>query len=98
MPHGAGLQLPKGSLNMKRKPKMDFTKIDFAKFDVAKMFDVDGAIAQMEDANGKAISLITDKKAKSIAETVSAASFEFARAQAAAAKAFGEAVKKAIQI
>ena len=77
---------------------MDFTKIDFSKFDVAKMFDVDAAIASMEDANKKALALITDQKAKSIAETVSAASFEFARAQAAAAKAYGEAVKKAIQI
>ena len=77
---------------------MDFTKIDFSKFDVAKMFDVDAAISSMEQANQKALALITDKKAKSIAETVSAASFEFARAQASAAKAFGEAVKKAIQI
>ena len=77
---------------------MDFTKIDFAKFDPAKMFDVDAAIAGMEDANKKAIALITDTKAKNIAETISSASFEFARAQAAAAKAFGEAVKKAIQV
>jgi len=85
MPHGAGLN-NQGSLIMKRK------------FDVAKMFDVDAAIAQMEEANSKAIALITDTKAKSIAETVSSASFEFARAQAAAAKVFGEAVKKAVQI
>lgn len=77
---------------------MDFTKIDFAKFDVAKMFDVDAAITGMETANQKALELITDKKAKSIAETISAASFEFARAQAAAAKAYGEAVKKALQV
>jgi hypothetical protein len=77
---------------------MDFTKIDFSKFDPAKMFDVDAAIAQMEANSQKALDLITDAKAKSIAETVAAASFDFARAQAAAAKAFGEAVKKAIQI
>ena len=77
---------------------MDFTKIDFSRFDVAKMFDVDSAITSMEQANSKALALITDKKAKEIAETVSAASFEFARAQAAAAKAFGEAVKKALQV
>lgn len=77
---------------------MDFTKIDFSKFDAAKLFDVDAAIAQMEEANSKAIALITDKKAKTLAETISAASFEFARAQAVAAKAYGEAVKKAIQI
>ena len=77
---------------------MDFTKIDFSKFDVAKLFDVDAAITGMETANQKALELITDKKAKSIAETISAASFEFARAQAAAAKAYGEAVKKALQV
>ena len=77
---------------------MDFTKIDFSKFDPAKMFDVDAAITQMEENSKKALDLITDAKAKSIAETVTAASFDFARAQAAAAKAFGEAVKKAIQI
>jgi len=77
---------------------MDFTKIDFSKFDVAKMFDVSAAIAQMEEANAKALDLITDKKARGIAETVSAASFAFAKAQADAAQAFGEAVKKAIQI
>ena len=77
---------------------MDFTKIDFAKFDPAKLFDVDAAISKMEEANQKALELITDPKAKSIAETVAAASFDFARAQAAATKAFGEAVKKAIQI
>jgi hypothetical protein len=77
---------------------MDFTKIDFSKFDVAKMFDVSAAIDQMQQANSKALDLITDKKARSIAETVSAASFAFAKAQAEAARAFGEAVKKAIQI
>jgi hypothetical protein len=77
---------------------MDFTKIDFSKFDPAKMFDVDAAIAQMEENSKKALELITDPKAKSLAETVTAASFEFARAQAAATKAFGEAVKKAVQI
>ena len=77
---------------------MDFTKIDFAKFDMAKMFDVDAALVSIEQANQKALELITDKKAKSIAETISAASFDFARAQAAAAKAYGEAVKKALQV
>jgi len=77
---------------------MDFTKIDFSKFDVAKMFDVDAAITQMKEANAKALDLITDKKARSMVETVSAANFAFIKAQADAAKAFGEAVKKAIQI
>jgi hypothetical protein len=77
---------------------MDFTKIDFAKFDPAKLFDVDAVIKQMEDNTKTATAMITDKKARDIAETVSAASFAFAKAQAEAARAFGEAVKKAIQI
>lgn len=77
---------------------MDFTKIDFSKFDPAKLFDVDAAIAKMEENTRAATAYITDSKARELAETISAASFEFARAQAEAAKAFGEAVKKAVQI
>lgn len=77
---------------------MDFTKIDFAKLDPAKLFDVDAVIRQMEDNTKTATALITDKKARDIAESVTAASFAFARAQAEAARAFGEAVKRAIQI
>ncbi len=77
---------------------MDFAKIDFAKIDPAKLFDVDAVITQMETNAKSATALITDKKARELAETVSAASFAFAKAQADAAKAFGEAVKKALQI
>ena len=77
---------------------MDFTKIDFTKLDPAKLFDVDAVIKQMEDNAKSATSLITDKKARDIAESVAAASFAFAKAQAEAARTFGEAVKKAIQI
>ena len=77
---------------------MDFTKIDFAKFDPAKLFDVDTVIKQMENNAKSATAMITDKKARDIAESVTAASFAFAKAQAEAARAFGEAVKKAIQI
>ena len=77
---------------------MDFTKIDFAKFDPAKIFDVDAVIKQMENNTKSATALITDKKSRDIAESVAAASFAFAKAQAEAARAFGEAVKKAIQI
>ena len=73
-------------------------KIDFAKFDVQKLFDVDAALSKMEEANKTATALITDKKVRDVVETISAATFEFTRAQAAAAKAYGEAVKKAIQI
>lgn len=81
-----------------KETKMDFTKIDFAKFDPAKIFDVDAVIKQMEDTSKSATAMITDKKAREIAESVTAASFSFAKAQAEAARAFGEAVKKAIQV
>lgn len=77
---------------------MDFTKIDFTKLDPAKLFDVDGVIRQMEENTRSATALITDKKARDIAESVTSASFAFARAQAEAARTFGEAVKRAIQV
>lgn len=77
---------------------MDFTKIDFAKLDPAKLFDVDAAIAKMEENTRSATALITDKNSRDLAETIAAASFEFARAQAAATKAYAEAVKKALKI
>jgi hypothetical protein len=77
---------------------MDITKIDFSNFDPAKIFDVGTVLDQMEANSKKATALITDKKARDIAETVTAASLSFARAQAEAARAFGEAVKKALQI
>jgi hypothetical protein len=77
---------------------MDFTKIDFTKFDPAKLFDVDAVIKQLETNTKTATAMITDKKARDIAETVTAASFAFAKAQAEATRAFGEAVKKAVQI
>ena len=77
---------------------MDFTKIDFSKFDAAKLFDVDAAISKMEENTKTATGYIYDAKTRELTQTVTAAGFEFARAQAAAAKAFGEAVKKAVQI
>ena len=77
---------------------MDFTKIDFAKLDPAKLFDVDAAISTMETNSKSAMAMITDKKARELAETITQASFEFARVQAAAAKAYADAVRKAIQI
>ncbi len=77
---------------------VDFTKIDFAKFDPAKLFDVDAAIAKMEEGSTAATALITDKKARTLVETMTAASFELVRAQAAATKTYAEAVRKAVQI
>jgi len=77
---------------------MDFTKIDCAKFDPAKMFDMDAAISKMEESSKTALGMITDKKARELAETVTLASFDFAKAQAAAVRAYAEVVRKAIQI
>lgn len=73
-------------------------KIDFSKFDVQKLFDVDQALTHMEETSRTASAMITDKTVRQVVETISAASFEFARAQASAAKTYAEAVKKAIQI
>ena len=76
---------------------MDFTKFDFSKFDVSKLMDADAMLDQFEKNNQTALALITDAKSREIAQTISTASIEFARAQAAAVKAYGEAVKKVVQ-
>ena len=77
---------------------VDYTKFDFAKFDVTKMFDVDAAITAMEKNNKLVAGLIMDERARTAAETISAASCAFVRAQVAAAKEFGTAVKKAVAV
>ena len=77
---------------------MDFTKLDLSKFDVSKLMDADAVIDQIEKNTQTALAYITDAKSREIAQTISTASIEFARAQAAAAKAYGEAVKKAVQV
>jgi hypothetical protein len=80
-----------------KETKMDFTKIDFSKFDMTKLMDADSMIDQIEKNTHTALGYITDAKSREIAQTISTASIEFARAQAAAARAYGEAVKKAVQ-
>ena len=77
---------------------MDFTKFDFSKFDVAKLMDADTVIDQIEKSNQTALGFITDAKSREIAQTISTASIEFARAQALAAKAYADAVKQAIKV
>jgi hypothetical protein len=77
---------------------MDFTKFDLSQFDVTKMLDASVAIEQIEKNTKTAIAMIPDAKSREMVEAITTASIEFARAQAAAAKAFGEAVKKAVQI
>lgn len=72
--------------------------VDFSKFDTSKMFDVDAVIATAEKNNNTLLGYITDAKVKTVAETVSSASFDFVRAQAAAARAYGQAVKTAFGV
>lgn len=73
-------------------------KFDFSNFDVAKLFDIDSALTKLEEGTKSATALITDKKARDLVETIYSAGFEFARAQAVAAKTYGEAVKKAVKV
>lgn len=72
--------------------------VDFSKFDTSKMFDMDNIISAVEKNNNTLLGYITDAKVKTVAETVSAASFDFVRAQAAAARAYGQAVKSAFGV
>lgn len=60
------------------------------------LFDVDAALEQIEKNAKMATDMIVDKKSREVAQTITQASMEFARAQAAATKAFAEAVKKTL--
>ena len=72
---------------------MDFTKLDLTKFDVAKMFDVDAALDQVQTNSRTALAYIPDSKSRNLAQSVVDASIEFARAQAQAAQKFADSVK-----
>ena len=85
-------------VRLTKETKMDFTKIDFAKFDMTKLMDADAVIDQIEKNTKTALGYITDTKSREIAQTFSTAGIDFARAQAAAVKAYGEAVKRAVQV
>jgi len=69
-----------------------------AKFDVTKMFDPVQALDHAEKHAKNCASFIADTKSREMAQTISTAGFEFARAQVAAGQAFGEAMRKAFQI
>lgn len=75
---------------------MDFTKLDLTKFDVAKMFDVDAALDQVQTNSRTALAYIPDAKSRDLAQSVVEASIEFARAQAQAAQKFADSVKSAV--
>lgn len=72
---------------------MDATKFDFTKF-----FDPIAAIEQAEKNTKSCTGFITDSTARTATESLTDAGFQFARAQATATQAFGEAIKKVFQI
>ncbi len=61
-----------------------------------ELFDIDSALLQIEKNAKMATEMIVDKKSREMAETVTTASMQFARAQAAAVKVYADAVKKAL--
>ena len=77
---------------------MDFTKFDLSQFDVTKMLDASQAIEQIEKNTKTAIAMIPDTRSREMVEAITAASLEFARSQALAAKLYTDAVKQAIKI
>ena len=77
---------------------MDFTKLDLSQFDVSKMLDASQAIEQIEKNTKPAIAMIPDARSREMVEAITAASLEFARSQALAAKLYADAVKQAIKI
>lgn len=77
---------------------MDFTKLDLSHFDVTKMLDASQAIEQIERNTKTAIAMIPDTRSREMVEAIAAASLEFARSQALAAKLYADAVKQAIKI
>ena len=97
MPHGAGL-LKLSFAYFTKEIKMDFTKLDLGQFDVTKMLDASQAIEQIEKNTKTAIAMIPDTRSREMVEAITAASLEFARSQALAAKLYADAVKQAIKI
>ena len=77
---------------------MDFTKLDLSQFDVTKMLDASQAIEQIEKNTKTAIAMIPVTRSREMVEAITAASLEFARSQALAAKLYADAVKQAIKI
>lgn len=75
---------------------IDFTKIDPKSFDISRVFDVQQAIDTAASTTGTMIKSMPQGPARNMAEAVTEASFEFARAQAQAAQTFAEAVRRAV--
>ena len=64
----------------------------------AQLFDIEGTLTALEDANRKALNYIVDKQAKDVAEAVCTANFEFVRAQTAAVKKYTEYLSQLLKI
>lgn len=90
MPHGAGL-IAVNSLD-----SMENEMVDFSKFDVSKMFDTNTVIDTVEKNNRTFAGLITNDRARVVAESINAAGCALVRSQVAAMKDFQSAVKKAL--
>ena len=75
---------------------MQSKTLDFSQFNLAKMFDVDSALDQIESNTRTALGYIPDHKSREIAQTINDANLKFIRAQAQAMRDFGEAVKSVI--
>ena len=86
------------AVRLTKETKMDFTKLDLSQFDVTKMLDASQAIEQIEKNTKTAIAMIPDTRSREMVEAITAASLEFARSQALAAKLYADAVKQAIKI
>jgi uncharacterized protein (DUF1778 family) len=72
--------------------------MDAKTFDMTKFFNPESALDHAEKNTKSCTGFILDAQVRQAAETVSAAGFEFARAQVAAGRAFGDAMRKAFQI
>lgn len=70
--------------------------MDFTKFDVARLFDADAALDQIQTNSNTALNYITDARSRAIAQIVVDANIELARAQAQAIQKFAETVKSAV--
>lgn len=68
------------------------------KFDFEKFFNPEAALTQFEKHAKTMNSYIMDEHLRQVTETMTAAGFEFARTQAQATKAFGDAVKTVFKI
>lgn len=71
--------------------------MDFSKFNFTELLNIDNAINMAERNTLTAISFIPEASTRKAAEQLCSASVDFARAQVAAAKLFGETMQKMVK-